>query len=157
MDGPTSTAAVDRLEREIFAQIPLAVAMGLRVAAYRAGRLRLAAPIGVNHNHAGTAFGGSIECLATLAGWGLLWLRLAAPAPAAAADIVIHRAETRFLAPLAGELQATAVAPPAADWRHFRAMLERRGRGRITLEATVGDAVEARGAQFRGSYVVRGG
>lgn len=149
MNEPVADAATDGL-KAIFARIPLAAAMQLRIAKYGDGRLVLAAPFEPNRNHAGIAFGGAIECIATLAGWGLLWLRLARPD----AEIVVHRSETRFAAPLTGELRATAAAPPPEKWRQFVGTLARRGRGRIEIGVTVGDAGNRQGAEFRGGYVV---
>ncbi|RYD25022.1 MAG: hypothetical protein EOP86_27860, partial [Verrucomicrobiaceae bacterium] len=57
-------------------QIPLSRAMGARVETYDGETLVLTAPAELNHNHLGTAFGGSLSALATLAGYGLLWLEL---------------------------------------------------------------------------------
>lgn len=146
----TNTFDGARLERDVLARIPLAVAMKVRVADYREEGLVLSAPFPPNRNHAGIAFGGAIECMATLAGWGLLWLGIAMPD----AEIVIHRAETRFVAPLTGSLRSAAKAPPRETWRQFFSTLSRRGRARIDVDATVGDEHHAAGAEFRGRYVV---
>lgn len=150
MDAQTDTFDGARLERDVLARIPLAAAMKIRVAGCPKDGLVLSAPFTPNRNHAGIAFGGAIECMATLAGWGLVWLRVAEPD----AEIVIHRAETRFVAPLNGALKARATAPPRAAWRQFIASLARRGRARIDVGATVGDAKHPVGAEFYGRYVV---
>ncbi|MGH8428062.1 MAG: YiiD C-terminal domain-containing protein [Gammaproteobacteria bacterium] len=139
-----------RLEREIFTHIPLAAAMRVRVADHRPGRLVLTAPFDVNRNHEGTTFGGSIECLATLAGWGLLWLMLANPET----TIMISHVETRFRAPFAGELRATAAAPAVADWDRFATLLARRGRAGIDIAVSVGSKENSACAEFRGRYGV---
>ncbi|MEZ0276903.1 MAG: YiiD C-terminal domain-containing protein, partial [Roseimicrobium sp.] len=76
---PASADAVLReAESFIHAQIPITRAMGVRVETYDAkgGRLVLTAPLEANHNHLGTAFGGSLSALCTLAGYALLWLEL---------------------------------------------------------------------------------
>ena len=57
-------------------QIPLTQAMGVRLESYDASGLILTAPLAPNHNHLGTAFGGSLATLAILAGYTLLWLEL---------------------------------------------------------------------------------
>src|SRR5690606_6825838 len=69
---PESLAAA--LERELLAEIPLARAMQLSVAAYDGATLALAAPLAPNGNDKGCAFGGSLASLMTLAGWGLAHL-----------------------------------------------------------------------------------
>ena len=72
--------ADERLLREteefFYDKIPITRAMGVRVTKYDGGQLRLAAPIALNHNHLGTAFGGSLSALATLAAYGLIWLEI---------------------------------------------------------------------------------
>ncbi len=137
----------------IVAKIPLAHAMKIRVAEYTDGRLTLAAPAATSKNHMGIAFGGAIECLGTLAGWGLLWLALDDPA----LRIVIQRAETTFHAPLEGDLHATAELPDAAKWERFAAQLERRGRARIGIHARIGTGGQSEGALFHGHYAVASG
>lgn len=134
----------------IFAAIPLAHAMQIRVAAYAGGDLMLTAPEAPSLNHIGIAFGGAIECLGTLAGWGLLWLTLDNPD----ARIVIQHADTTFKAPLRGDLTAVAGLPDAAKWEHFQAQLERHGRARLEIHARIGSRDQPEGARFRGHYAV---
>lgn len=142
-------SSISRLEK-VLAQIPLAQAMQVRIAQYEAGCLRLTAPGEPNINHFGIAFGGAIECLGTLAGWGLLWLELCDPG----LRIVIQRAETTFRAPLTGELAAVVNRPEKEAWEQFRNLLEKRARGRIELTVQVGDADHVEGARFHGRYAV---
>ena len=135
---------------DVLARIPLAHAMQIRVARYADRRLELAAPAGPSRNHIGIAFGGAIECLGTLAGWGLLWLALDDPG----LRIVIQHAEMTFKAPLEGDLHATAALPEPPEWERFTTLLERRDRARITIHAEIGGADQSRGAFFRGRYAV---
>ncbi len=55
------------LEAFLHEKIPLTKAMGLHVAESNARRLVLEAPLAANRNHLGTAFGGSLHALPTLA------------------------------------------------------------------------------------------
>ena len=64
------------IEQFLHAKIPLTAAMGVRVESYDAQQLILTAPLDANHNHLGTAFGGSLAALLILSGYGLLWLEL---------------------------------------------------------------------------------
>jgi thioesterase domain-containing protein len=57
-------------------QIPLTRAMGVQVEAYDKEQLIVTAPLAPNHNHVGTAFGGSLSAIATLTGYCMLWLLL---------------------------------------------------------------------------------
>src|SRR5690606_24608867 len=63
-------SALDALQAQLLA-MPPARAMQLRITAGHADRLRLEAPLAANVNDKGTAFGGSLVSLMTLAAWGL--------------------------------------------------------------------------------------
>ena len=63
-------AALRDLESQLLA-MPPARALQPRVAGYSDGRLRLYAPLAANVNDKGSAFGGSLSSLMTLAAWGL--------------------------------------------------------------------------------------
>ena len=56
--------------------MPPVAAIGIDVVGYDGERLRMRAPLAINVNDKGTAFGGSMTSLMTLAGWGLVTLRL---------------------------------------------------------------------------------
>ncbi len=114
---------------DVLGKIPLARAMQVRVEDYSSGYLRLGAPAEPNRNHFGIAFGGAIECLGTLAGWGLLWLELVDPG----LRIVIQRAETTFREPLQGGLNAVVNRPAQSTWDRFQQQFEHRGRARLDL------------------------
>ena len=60
----------ERLIRLWHGHIPLAAAMQVSIARIDANALELTAPLDPNANHMGTAFGGALQALATLAGWG---------------------------------------------------------------------------------------
>lgn len=64
----TDPAASDRLAEYLHANIPLVRCMQVRVEQWNADGLSLTAPLAPNLNHADSAFGGSLEALATLVG-----------------------------------------------------------------------------------------
>ena len=63
-------------EKYFHEQIPITRAMGVRVVAHDENGFVIEAPVALNSNHLRTAFGGSINAIATLAAYGLLWLEL---------------------------------------------------------------------------------
>ncbi|MEP6472510.1 MAG: YiiD C-terminal domain-containing protein, partial [Gemmatimonadota bacterium] len=63
-----------RLSTLLATEIPLAGRLGVTVVGTRDGALVLSAPLAFNRNHEGTAFGGSLNAVATLAGWSAVWL-----------------------------------------------------------------------------------
>lgn len=138
----------DGVERFLHEQIPLSRAMSVRVRAWQDGELVLAAPLEANHNHLGTAFGGSLAALATLAGYALLWLELGDPA----AHIVVRRSEIDYLSPVRGELRAVCRRPGNAELARFRRHFARHGKAGIRLRVTIGSA-EEECLVFTGTFV----
>ncbi len=77
--------------------IPLTRSLALDGLRYDGTELILTLPLAPNVNDKGCAFGGSIACLATLTGWGLL--RLALGENQQPADMYIQDQQTKYVAP----------------------------------------------------------
>ena len=129
--------------------IPLTRAMAVRVVAADAHQFAIEAPVAPNRNHLETAFGGSINAIATLAAYGALWLELRA----VAARVVIAESSIRFLQPLSETMMARCVRNPEA-LETFKRELRERGKARIRLSVVV-EENGATGAEFRGLFVAR--
>ena len=138
-----------RLEALWSGKIPLARAMGARVERLDADGLVAAAPLSANVNHMGTAFGGGLQALATLAGWGVT---LVASGDDVRYRVVVRLARMRFIAPVTGDLVARARWPGDEEARAFRERLETRGRARLEVRVVFGPD-EAPEGEFRGEFV----
>lgn len=138
------------LERHLHQQIPLSVAMGVRVRMATPQRVQLAVPLAPNVNHHETAFGGSAAALATLSAWALLHLRIARAG--LQARLVIQRSSMDYEQPIPGDFDAVCRFTDELAWERFRVTLVRRSRARLTLAAyLVYDA--QRMATFEGDFV----
>jgi thioesterase domain-containing protein len=129
-------------------KIPLTRAMVVRVESWSDGKLILSAPLEANHNHLGTAFGGSLNALAMLAGYGLIWLSLGD----ANAHVVVRRGTANFLKPVRGELRAACQVLGEAEMEAFRQRFLASGKARITLLAVI-ETEEGAAVEFEGEYV----
>jgi thioesterase domain-containing protein len=139
-----------QLEQYLHAQIPLSRAMRVTVAALDAQGVTLSAPLAPNINHHETVFGGSAAALAILASWSLIHVRLAAAH--LDARLVIQRNAMEYERPMSGDFQArSAFASPDA-WPAFAALLQRRGRARLTVVATLAHG-GLRAGHFTGQFV----
>ena len=128
--------------------IPLTRAMGVEVAIYDDTQLVITAPLGPNHNHLGTAFGGSLNAVATLAGYVLLWLEL----KDRDAHIVIRKSSIEFHRPVRGEIRARCRIPEPVALSGFREAFIRKGKGRLELRVEI-FAEEAIAVEFTGTFV----
>ena len=132
-------------------EIPLSQQIGLVVEVYDGQRLSLRAPLAPNINHKSTAFAGSLNAVATLAGWGLTWLLLREHDLHGA--IVIHESTARYEMPVASDFVATCRRPAAHAIERFLATLCRRGKARLALTVEILDAQGRAAVIFSGSYV----
>lgn len=138
-----------RLQAYLYAHIPLVQHMQLRVESWDSASLALSAPLAANVNHEGTAFGGSLESLAMLACWGLVWLLLEHEP---AAHIVVAESHMQFLHPVTDTLIARCQVPGEARRQTFLETLRRRSKARLELQAIVGATPEPC-AKFSGRFV----
>ncbi|MGB3393771.1 MAG: YiiD C-terminal domain-containing protein [Stenotrophomonas sp.] len=127
--------------------MPPVVAMGIRIAGYDNGALRLTAPAAANVNDKGNAFGGSLASVMTLAGWGLVSLRLSLAGRAA--GVYVADSSIRYRAPVYGALDTSAWAAPGEDWETFLEQFDKRGRARMTIRAQI----EGGAAELEGRFV----
>lgn len=138
------------IERTLHAEIPLTRAMQVRVVRADQNGLALGAALAPNLNHKQTAFGGSLNSLATLACWGMIQLLVRDCGHAI--TVVIQESSVQFLKPVTQDFVAICPLPSAAVIDKFLRMLERKGRTRLELEAIIhsdGDVA----LRFRGQFV----
>ena len=135
-------------ERFLHEQIPLTRAMGVQVEAYDEEQLIVTAPLAPNHNHLGTAFGGSLSAVATLTGYCMLWLLLGDRE----SHIVIRNSSINYRRPVRRGIRATCHRPDEASFSTFKARFEETGKAQMTLQvAIVEDGLVC--VEFEGVFV----
>ncbi|MGH7936421.1 MAG: YiiD C-terminal domain-containing protein [Chthoniobacterales bacterium] len=137
-------------EEFLYAKIPLTRAMQVRVESYDENGLVLTAPLAANHNHLGTAFGGSLAALVMLAGYASLWLELGDRA----AHIVISESNLRFRRPVRGTLRAVCGRPDDSALAEFKSNFAAKGKAWIQLKVEI-EADDELAVIFDGTYVAK--
>ena len=140
-----SEAPLQWLDAHYRAMPPVA-ALQLHPAGLVGDALHLRAPLAANVNDKGCAFGGSLVSLMTLAGWGLVTLRLREAG--LDADVFVADSQVRYRAPLYADLHAHARLADGQDWDSIVARLRHDGRAPVLVTMRVrlpegGDAVRA--------------
>jgi thioesterase domain-containing protein len=121
------------VEAFLHRQIPITVAMGVRLISYDGEALVLTAPLALNHNHLGTAFAGSLNALATLAGYAFLWLELRERP----CHVVLRDSKISFRRPVMQDPQAICRRPDAAMLAAFHEEFAQKGKARLALRTTI--------------------
>ncbi len=147
-DSPL-TPALRALDAHYQAMPPVA-ALQLRIAGYDGQRLRLRAPLSAHVNDKGCAFGGSMASLMTLAGWGLVTLRL--QEAGMEAPVYVADSNVRFRVPLFADLEVEAWLQEG-DWDSACADLRTRGRASMMIASRVGPGDGSAAAVGNARYV----
>ena len=138
-----------------FAGMPPVAAIRPEILGWDDGCLRLQAPLAANVNDKGCAFGGSLTSLMTIAGWGLVFLRLAEAG--LEADIYVADSRIRYLKPVYEDLRIEARLDAAGieggDAIDLPGALRARGRASVRIEARTVLADGASAAVLGGRYV----
>ncbi len=137
---------LEAMEEFLRQRIPLTCALGVRVTPDTAHGFAIEAPVSINYNHLRTAFGGSINAVATLAGYGFLWLDLRETA-----HVVIAESSIRFLRPINETIRAVCLQPADSDLDKFHATFQAKGKARVRLKVSV-EEKGIRAAEFEGLF-----
>ncbi len=136
MDAPINpqfeNAALAALT-EHFLHMPPVAALQPRIVAHGDGVLRLAAPLAVNVNDKGCAFGGSLVSMMTIAAWGLVTLEVGTAG--IAADVYVADSRVRYLKPVFEELLVEARFDETAERATLADTLRKQGRASLRLQA----------------------
>lgn len=131
-------------------QIPITRAMGVRVVANDENGFVIEAPVALNSNHLRTAFGGSINAVATLAAYGFLWLEL----NDVSIHVIVAESSIRFIRPVRETIRAICLRPAADDLAAFQSQFAAKGKARLSLRVNVIETGET-AAEFEGTFVAR--
>ena len=141
------------LQQYLHSHIPLSKAMSVHVVSVDPDTVTLSAPLQPNINHRETVFGGSASALATLAAWSLIQTKLTAEG--VTCRLVIQENTVRYDKPITGEFLAVSRLQNADSWSKFQAMLHRKGKARIAVEAEIIFEEQVVGS-FTGQFVALG-
>jgi thioesterase domain-containing protein len=122
---------IGALRGKMATEIPVTQHLGLEVVGHDAGGLTLAAPLSNNVNHEGTAFAGSVNAVATLAGWGWVWLTLRRSGHEG--HVVLQDSSIKYLRPIMTDFTARCLPAEDAEVERLLAGLTQHRRGRVSL------------------------
>jgi thioesterase domain-containing protein len=133
--------------------IPLSKAMGLQISYYDGNKLMTYCDASFNQNLHHTMFAGSIYTLATLTGWGWVYLELQAQQKIIAnlrGDIVLAEANIKYHAPIKG-LSYGQVVNQDVSGKFDNLLIGKKARIELVAHVYCGDKIAA---TFTASYVV---
>ena len=139
------------LEAYLHKKIPLSRAMEVSIAESSRTRLVVEAPLAANINHVGSAFGGSLHALPTLACYSTLWTIMREAG--VAGHVVVKHSEASYRQPVKGRLRAVCFRPSESVIARFRDDLHRNKKARMELHAIVEGDHGKPAVEFHGTFV----
>jgi len=143
------------LQETFYHEIPITQHLGIRADSYDGEHLILKAPLENNINHKQTAFAGSLNALATLAGWGEIWLILRALG--IPNQVVIQDSTSEFLRPVKSDFFASCRKPNSTQVARIESSLKKKGKARVELTSEIYTELHDDNAvamRFKGRYVI---
>ncbi|EWH10826.1 thioesterase domain-containing protein [Catenovulum agarivorans DS-2] len=129
-------------------QIPISAAMGIKVHQYTGAQLEVRAALNANINLHNTMFAGSIYCLATLTGWGMVHLQMREQV--VKGDIVLAKGDINYRKPITNLPRATV---HINDVKGEVSALAKQRKAKLEVMVRLFDEHEECG-QFHGIFVV---
>ncbi|KMT22460.1 YiiD C-terminal domain-containing protein [Clostridium cylindrosporum] len=137
-------------EKLLHEQIPITKAMGISVIEFTPSKVKVSAKFEPNINHKSTAFGGSINTLMTICGWGMVFITIKKIDPEA--HIVIQKSNINYLLPITGDFTAECNLADEESKKRFIQMYNKHGKGRLNLKVSCYED-DTLLADYHGQYI----
>jgi thioesterase domain-containing protein len=120
------------LEKFLREQMPLAKSMDVHVLRVDPDIVELGCSLQSNHNHLGTAFGGSLGALMILAAYCRLFQLMDRKG-----HVLLKSSTMKFMRPVAEDLKAGCLPPPAKESQEFLTTYLNKGRAKLSLTSEI--------------------
>lgn len=140
------------LEDFLKQQIPLTKALQVKVIPLANDEFELLAPLAPNHNHMGSAFGGSLSTLLILSGY--TWLYHFVHSQGLKVHVILKSNSTEFNIPVEEDIRIRCLQPANSQIEKFMEAYSRKGLARISLRTQI---ITSKGiaANFEGEFVAK--
>jgi thioesterase domain-containing protein len=127
----------NELQNKLHDEILPTKTLDFRVDAMDGERLTLSAPLEVNINDKGTAFGGSIASLCTITGWCMCWT--IAKLQDIECDMVVFESNMTYSRPITKDFIAEVLFPSEEQIQTIKAKMDEKGKASMELEVVINE------------------
>ena len=144
---------INELQNKLHNEIPLTKMMELKIQDYNEKELITTAPLNININDKGTAFGGSLSTMTIISAWSLCWL-ISKELGFDSNNIVIIKNETSFRKPVTKDIICYTKKPSFEEIKLLKQKLETKKSASIKIESAIIENNEIC-VEFLGYYVIK--
>jgi len=144
---------IKEIQNKIHTQIPMTKLMQVELKTLDDITLITTAPLNININDKGTAFGGSLNTLTIISSWCMAYY-ISKKFNINDSSIVISKNETKFLRPVTKDIICNTFVPQKDELSQLKLSLDKKSRGSIIINAQIVED-EKVCVNFKGTYIIK--
>lgn len=144
---------IEKLQEKLHTQIPLTKLMDIKIKDYNDVNLITTAPLEININDKGTAFGGSLSTMTIISSWSLCWL-ITNELGYKNTNIVVIKNENSYKRPVTKDLECFTIKPTKEEIALLKKKLDTKGSASIKIKSYIKEEKEVC-VEFEGYYVIK--
>lgn len=144
---------IKELEKKLHDEIPLTKVMKIKIKSYDEKELISTAPLKININDKGTAFGGSLSTITIISSWSLCWL-ISKELGFDSKNIVVIKNENSYKKPVTKDIICYTQKPSKEEISILKEKLESKKSASIKINSMIIENNEIC-VEFKGYYVIK--
>ncbi|MFA9374394.1 MAG: YiiD C-terminal domain-containing protein [Poseidonibacter sp.] len=144
---------INTLQNKLHKEIPLTKMMDIKINSYTDINLITTAPLDININDKGTAFGGSLSTMTIISSWSMCWL-ISQELGFDSKNIVVIKNENSYKRPVTKDIVCYTQKPSNEELQILKTKLDKKGSASIKIYSKIiEDDKEC--VSFEGVYVIK--
>ena len=144
---------IKELEKKLHDEIPLTKVMKIKIKSYDEKELISTAPLKININDKGTAFGGSLSTITIISSWSLCWL-ISKELGFDSKNIVVIKNENSYKKPVTKDIICYTQKPSKEEISILKEKLESKKSASIKINSMIIEDNQVC-VEFKGYYVIK--
>lgn len=144
---------INELLNKLHNEIPLTKMMDIQILDYTDESLITTAPLAININDKGTAFGGSLSTMTIISSWSMCWL-ISKELGYDSKNIVVIKNENAYKKPVTKDIVCYTRKPNKEEIETLKNKLEKKGSASIKIHSQIIEDDETC-VDFVGTYVIK--
>ena len=144
---------VEELQKKLHNEIPLTKYMDIKIKEYNEKELITTAPLNININDKGTAFGGSLSTMTIISSWSLCWL-ISKELGFNSKNIVVIKNENSYKKPVTKDIVCYTQKPSQQEIATLKEKLQTKKSASIKINSIIIENNETC-VEFQGYYVIK--
>jgi len=144
---------IQKLQLKLHNEIPLTKYMQLHIKSYEKDILITTAPLDININDKGTAFGGSLSTITIISSWSMCWL-ISQELGYDSKNIVVIKNENNYLKPVTKDIVSHTIKPSIKEIEVLKEKLKNKQSGSLKITSyIIEDGKKC--VEFEGVYIIK--